>query len=52
MTVILTEIPGMDPVFMAFSLFRRHRLEITENFQYNFHKIVKPEPYLKIVQNL
>ena len=24
MTVI-TEIPGMDPVFMAFSLFRRHR---------------------------
>ena len=25
MTVV-TEIPGMDPVFMAFSLYRRHRL--------------------------
>ena len=22
---VITEIPGMDPVFMAFSLFRRHR---------------------------
>ena len=42
MTVILTEIPGMDPVFMAFSLFRRHRLEIKESFQYvTFKKITK-----------
>ena len=39
MTVILTEIPGMDPVFMAFSLFRRHRLEIKENV--TFKKITK-----------
>ena len=22
---VITDIPGMDPVFMAFSLFRRHR---------------------------